>query len=152
MHSLHRRIRNPQASSDDGEAGEVAAWCLWCLCIGSRSDGGGSLSLPPLFCEIMGFFIRIPHGDGDKVFWSSVVRQLAVADGSSSPVLIKMVVDVRSMLMMRLRVGAGREILLHFQCLTPLMKDGGGLGDSPVSSGELEKDVDIGVAFCNFQV
>jgi hypothetical protein len=81
---------------------------------------------PHFFCEIMGFFIRIPHGDGDKVFWSSVVRQLAVADGSSSPVLIKMVVDVRSMLMMRLRVGAGREILLHFQCLTPLMKDGGG--------------------------
>jgi hypothetical protein len=75
---------------------------------------------PHFFCQTVGFFIHIPHGDGDKVFWSSADRQLAVADGFSSPVLIKMVAEVRSMLMMHLRVGAGRKILRHFQCLTPL--------------------------------
>jgi hypothetical protein len=32
---LHRQIRNPQGDSDVGEAGEVAAWCLWCLCVES---------------------------------------------------------------------------------------------------------------------
>jgi hypothetical protein len=42
----------------------------------------------------VGFFIHIPHGDGDKVFQSSVVQQLAVADDFSSAFLIKMVVDV----------------------------------------------------------
>jgi hypothetical protein len=105
--SLRRRIRNPQAGSDGGEVGEVVAQCFWCLCVGSWSGGGGSLSLPPLFCEIVGFFVRIPQGDGGKVFRSSAVRQLAVTDGFSSPFLIKMVADVCSTLMMCLRVGAG---------------------------------------------
>jgi hypothetical protein len=36
---------------------------------------------------------------------------------------------------MRLRVGAGREILYHFQCFTPFVKEGGGLDVSPTSFG-----------------
>jgi hypothetical protein len=71
--SLHQRIRNPQGGSDGGVAGEVPAWCFWCLCVGSWSGGGGSLSLPPLFCETVGFFLRISHGDSNKVFRSSTI-------------------------------------------------------------------------------
>jgi hypothetical protein len=63
-----------------------------------------------------------------------------------------MVADVRSTLMMHLRVDAGREILRYFQCLMPLVKDGGGLGDSPVNSGGLEMDLEFGVVSCNFHV
>jgi hypothetical protein len=77
---------------------------------------------------------------------------LAVADDFSSPFLIKIVVDVRSTLMMCLRVGSRREILRHFQCLTPLVNDGGGLDDSPMNSGGLEKDLEFGIASGNFYV
>jgi hypothetical protein len=49
--SLHQRIRNLQANSDGGEAGEVVARCFWCLCFGSWSGGGGSLSLHPTFLK-----------------------------------------------------------------------------------------------------
>jgi hypothetical protein len=100
----------------------------------------------------MGFFVRVPRGDGYKFFRSSAVRQLVIADGSSSPFPIKMVADVHSSMMMCLRVGAGCEILRHFQWLTPLMKDGGGLGVCPASSSGLKKDLEFWVAFCNFQV
>jgi hypothetical protein len=51
---------------------------------------------PYFFCETVGCFVRTLHGDEDKVFRLSPVRQLAVADGVSSPFLIKMVADVRS--------------------------------------------------------
>jgi hypothetical protein len=71
-----------------------------------------------------------------------------VADGSFSPFLIKMVSDVRLMLMMCLRV----EILLYFQCLTSLVKVGCGLDDSLASFRRLEKDLKFEVASCNFQV
>jgi hypothetical protein len=84
--SLCRQIRDAQA---DSNGGEVAARYFWCLCIGFWC-GGGSLFLPPLFCEIVGFFDRIPHGDGDKVLLAAV-RQLVVANDFSSPFLIKMV-------------------------------------------------------------
>jgi hypothetical protein len=55
-------------------------------------------------------------------------------------------------LMIRLRVGAGREILRHIQCLTRLVKDGGVLADSPAISGGLEKDMEFGVVSYNFYV
>jgi hypothetical protein len=54
--------------------------------------------------------------------------------------------------MMCLKVGDGHEILWHFQYLTPLVKDGGGLGGSPVNSDGLEKDLEFGVASCNLHV
>jgi hypothetical protein len=75
-----------------------------------------------------------------------------VAGGFSSPFLIKMATDVRSTLMMCLRVRAGHEILRHFQCLTPLVKDRGELGDSLANSGGLEKDLEFGVVSYNFHV
>jgi hypothetical protein len=54
--------------------------------------------------------------------------------------------------MMCLKAGAGLEILRHFQYLTALVKDGGGLGGSPVNSDGLEKDLEFGVASCNLHV
>jgi hypothetical protein len=123
--SLRRRIRDPQVGSSGAKVGEPATWCVWCLCVGSRSGGGGRLSLSPLLC------VGIPHGGGDKVFRSLAVRQPAVVDGLSSPVRIKMEADARSTPMIRFRDGAGREILRLLQCLTSLVKDGGGLGGSP---------------------
>jgi hypothetical protein len=57
---------------------------------------------PRFFCEIVGFFDRIPHGDGDKVLLAAV-RQLVVANDFSSPFLIKMVA-LHSMLIMGLGV------------------------------------------------
>jgi hypothetical protein len=130
---------------------EAAAWCFWCLCVGSRSSGAGRFSLSPLFYETVGFFIGIPHDGGNMVFRSLAVRQPAAADGLSSPVQIKMVADARSTPMIWLRDDAGHEILRFFQHLTPLVKDGGGLGGSPTSSGGLEKSLEFGVASCNFQ-
>jgi hypothetical protein len=66
---------------------------------------------PHFFYETVGLFIRIPHGDGYKVFQSPAAQQLSMVDGSSSPFSVKMVPDVHSSLMMHLRVGAGHEIL-----------------------------------------
>jgi hypothetical protein len=74
-----------------------------------------------------------------------------VMDDLSSPVWIKTTVDAHSTPMMRLRDDAGREILWLLQCLTPLVKDGGGLDGSPMRSDGLEKNLEFGVASCNFQ-
>jgi hypothetical protein len=99
----------------------------------------------------VGFLVGIPYGGDDMVFRSLAVRQAVAADDFSSPVRIKTAVDARSTPMMRLGDGAGREILRLFQCLTPLVKDGGGLGGSPTRSGILEKNLEFEVASCNFQ-
>jgi hypothetical protein len=45
------------------------------------------------------------------VTWYSAVRQLAAANGLSSPVRIKMATNACSTRMMRLKDGAGRRIL-----------------------------------------
>jgi hypothetical protein len=108
--SLCRQIRNPQAGSAGAVVGGAAARCFW------------------LFCESVD---DISYGDTDKFFWLSDVRQRTAADDFSSPVLLKMVADACSMLMMRLSGVAGCEFLRHFQCLTPLVKDGGGCAGSP---------------------
>jgi hypothetical protein len=83
------------------------------------------------------------------VFWSLAVRQPVAVDDLSSPVRIKTTADGRSTPMMRLRDGAGREILRLLQCLMPLVKDGGGLNGSPMRSGRLEKNMEFGVASYN---
>jgi hypothetical protein len=83
------------------------------------------------------------------VFRSLDVRQLVATNDLSSPVRIKMTTDAHSTPMMRLR--DGREILRLLQCLTPLVKDGGGLDGSPTRSGGLKKNMKFGVVSCNFQ-
>jgi hypothetical protein len=114
---------------------------FWCLCVGSRSGGRGKFSLSPLSFETTGFLMGIPHDGDDMVFRSLAIRQPMAADDLSSLVRIKIAANARSTPMMRLRDGAEHEILRLLQCLTPLVKDGGGLGDSPTRSGGLEKNL-----------
>jgi hypothetical protein len=129
--SLRRQIRNLQAGSAGGVVGGAAARCFW------------------LFYESVD---GISYGDADKFFRSLDVRQPTAADDFSFPVLLKMVPDACSTLTMRLSGVAGCEFLRHFQCLTPLVKDGGGCAGSPAIFDDLEKVLVLGVALCNFQV
>jgi hypothetical protein len=126
--SLRRQIRNPQAGSVGGVVGGAVARCFW------------------LFCESVD---GTSYGDADKFFWSSDVRQPTAADDFSSPVLLKMVADACSTLTIRLNGVVGCEFLRHFQCLTPLVKDGGGCTGSPIDG--LEKVLVLRVALCNLQ-
>jgi hypothetical protein len=117
----------------------------------SASDLGPAVEVgflyPHFFFEKVGFLVGIPHGGDDMVFRSTTVR---VADDLSSLVRIKMTIDARSIPMMRLGDGAGREILQLLQCLMPLV-DGGGLGSSPIKSSGLKKNLEFRILSCNFQ-
>jgi hypothetical protein len=120
------RISYLQAYSDG--VGGAAVRSFWLLYFGSRSGVGGRLSIFPLFCESVGLLVGISNGGGGLFFRSSVVRQLAAEDSSSSPFLHRMVADTRSACMMWRGGVAEPWILRHQQCLKPSVRIGGGFG------------------------